>query len=82
MSALRGYAAMIAEAIGVTDPAVLEIVEDVMRNDVFHSTLDWQPRDVFDRGARDAYEIYQASLDPVLCKELGVPVNFLARRAA
>lgn len=81
MSALRGYAGMIAAAIGEQDPAVLEIVEDVMRNTIFHSTLDWQSREVFDRGAREAYEVYLASLDPALCAELGVEVNFLARAA-
>jgi hypothetical protein len=80
--ALSGYSAMIAGAIGVNDQAVLDIVEDVMRNDVFHSTLDWQSRDVFDRGARDAYDVYLASIDPVICAELKVPVNFLARRSA
>jgi hypothetical protein len=52
---MTGYAALIAEATGVTDPADLREIEDVMRHDVFHSTLDWQSRDVFIAGAVEAW---------------------------
>ena len=33
---------------------MLDKVEDFMRNDIFHSTLDWQSKRVFDKGAREA----------------------------
>jgi len=35
-------------------------VEDIMRHDIFHSTLDWQSRAQFDKGAREAYELLLA----------------------
>ena len=34
-------------------------VEDLMRNVVFHSTLDWQTREEFENGARLAYLVFQ-----------------------
>lgn len=34
--------------------AMLDQVEDFMRNDVFHSTLDWQTKTQFNKGAREA----------------------------
>ena len=58
MSELRGYQKTISEAINVTDKRVLNEVEDIMRNDIFHSTLDWQSREVFVQGAKEAYELY------------------------
>ena len=33
------------------------MVENIMRNDVFHSTLDWQTRAELRRGARLAYQV-------------------------
>lgn len=51
---LRGYQQVIAEATGETDPKVLAEVEDILRNDVFHSTLDWQTREQLQQGARTA----------------------------
>ncbi|KKW20986.1 MAG: hypothetical protein UY62_C0036G0008 [Parcubacteria group bacterium GW2011_GWF2_50_9] len=44
-------------------------IEDIMRNDIFHSTLDWQSRAQLVRGAREAVKmlkIYRA--DPSLAK--------------
>jgi len=46
-----------------------EYIEDIMRNDIFHSTLDWQSRAQLARGARAAMKmlkLYRA--DPVLAK--------------
>ena len=57
MSELRGYHRTISEAIQVEDIAVLIQVEDIMRNDIFHSTLDWIGREQFMQGAREAYEL-------------------------
>ena len=31
------------------------VVEEIMRSDIFHSTLDWQTSDEFETGAREAY---------------------------
>jgi hypothetical protein len=36
-------------------------VEDIMRHEVFHSTLDWQTTAQFMRGARQAYTIFKES---------------------
>jgi hypothetical protein len=54
-TALRGYAATIAEAIGTTDRDTLAEVEDTMRHVIFHSTLDWQSAEEFRQGAREAF---------------------------
>jgi hypothetical protein len=62
---LRGYAKSISEAVGVSDPADLAEIEDCMRHEIFHSTLDWQDRATFDRGAREAWEVVQIMRDPV-----------------
>ena len=53
------YDRMISEATGVTDPARLRKIEDVMRHTIFHSTLDWQTRAQFKRGARQALEVIE-----------------------
>lgn len=60
------YRDLIIKATGVNakDAAY---VEDIMREDIFHSTLDWQSRTQFVRGAREAVEmlrVYRA--DPEL----------------
>lgn len=64
MTELRGYAVLIAKATGITNADDLVDIEDSMRNDIFHSTLDWQPPAVFAKGARDAWEIVQIMRDP------------------
>ena len=53
------YAALIAEATGA-DRALLPILERIMREEVFHSTLDWQTRAEFQAGARKAHRIFLA----------------------
>ena len=45
-----------AIAAKLTDDDVNEI-EDMMRHEVFHSTLDWQSRAVLKRGARTAWRL-------------------------
>lgn len=35
------------------------MIEDIMRNEVFHSTLDWQTRAQFRKGARRAARILE-----------------------
>ncbi len=53
------YATLIAEATGA-HPMELPIIEKIMRDLIFHSTLDWQSKDQFNAGAREAYEEYQS----------------------
>ena len=36
------------------------MVEDIMRNHVFHSTLDWLSDAQFRRGAREAWELLES----------------------
>ena len=51
------YFDLIAEATGARLMG-LPILERIMREDVFHSTLDWQTRDKFMAGAREAHQQY------------------------
>jgi hypothetical protein len=52
------YADLIAKATGAADD-LLPILEKIMREDVFHSTLDWQSASQFRSGARKALAIYE-----------------------
>ena len=54
---LTVYEQMIAEATGAPD-AILSILENIMRDEVFHSTLDWQDDAQFTTGARRALRIF------------------------
>ncbi len=54
------YRARISRATGVTDSATLARLEDLMRNVIFHSTLDWLSAAEFDQGAREAMEVVEA----------------------
>ena len=69
MNARRSfYQGLIIEATGVSEKDA-GFVEDIMRNDVFHSTLDWQTRAKFVRGARQAVKILKAyRADPELAR--------------
>lgn len=51
------YEDMIAKATGAP-PELLPILENIMRDEVFHSTLDWQSFAQFREGARKAHRIY------------------------
>lgn len=50
------YRETIKRATGCTDAEAVGI-EDVMRNVIFHSTLDWQTRQELEEGARLAIEV-------------------------
>ncbi len=53
---MNRYQEMIIEDTNCThDDAVM--IEQIMREDVFHSTLDWQSRANFRKGARDAIKM-------------------------
>lgn len=51
------YEQQIIAATGC-DPQVATILEDTMRHIIFHSTLNWQSKEQFDKGAREAYDVY------------------------
>jgi hypothetical protein len=55
---LSSYQEMIQE---FTNAAIdeLPILENIMRNEVFHSTLDWQTRAQFRTGAKKALKLFQ-----------------------
>ena len=69
MNARRSlYQGLIIEATGVNEKDA-GLVEDIMRDDIFHSTLDWQTRAKFVRGARQAVKILKAyRADPELAR--------------
>lgn len=65
---MSSYQGLIIKATGVSERDA-GFVEDIMRADIFHSTLDWQSRAQLERGAREAVEmlkVYRA--DPELAK--------------
>lgn len=55
----KSYTTAIAEATGAPSSA-LGMIEEIMRSEVFHSTLDWQSAEEFQKGARRAYQLYLA----------------------
>ena len=57
---MRGYHTIISEATKVTDFQDLEAIEDCMRQDIFHSTLDWQTREQLQAAAVEAWMIIRA----------------------
>lgn len=50
---MNNYRQMIVSATGCI-PADAPVIEDIMRNDILHSTLDWLSRTDFDTVAREA----------------------------
>jgi hypothetical protein len=63
---MSSYSDLIRETVktSLTDEQVEEI-EDVLRNTVFHSTLDWQTKAQLQRGIRQAIKIIE------ICNEKG-----------
>jgi hypothetical protein len=53
---LTGYAASIKAAVPQAADADLYQIEEIMRHDILHSTLDWVPKVQFRKTARLAYE--------------------------
>ena len=51
------YTKLITELTGITGEQTLALIEDCMRNDVFHSTLDWQTLEEFEVGAIKAISL-------------------------
>jgi hypothetical protein len=54
---ISGYQEQIIEILGCT-PDEASLVEDIMRDEVFHSTLDWQSAAQFKRGAFKAWRMF------------------------
>lgn len=57
MTTLTGYALIINEATAIACPEKLALIEECMRQDIFHSTLDWQSREELHEGAKLAVEV-------------------------
>ena len=51
------YQQLIIKTLKCSNEAAIK-VEDIMRNDIFHSTLDWQTKEQFVKGVKEAYELY------------------------
>jgi hypothetical protein len=56
---MSGYTEDIIEATGCS-PEDAEMIEEIMRNEIFHSTLDWQTEVEFRRAARKAAKMLEA----------------------
>ncbi len=54
------YAPLIAAATGVPESRLV-ILENLMRDEIFHSTLDWQNAEELAAGARKAHDLYQSA---------------------
>jgi hypothetical protein len=70
------YVKMIVETTGCTEQEAAA-AEEVMRNDLFHSTLDWQPAPLFDKAAQLAVKIVRGERIPravAVAIGRGVPV--------
>lgn len=60
------YRDLIIKATGVSEKDA-GYVEEIMREDIFHSTLDWQSRRQFVQGAKEAVELLRVfRSDPAL----------------
>ena len=44
-------------------------VEEIMREDILHSTLDWLSKEQFKKVANEAYELYKILKNPELLKK-------------
>ena len=54
-----GYGDLIHEVTGASRD-LLPVLEEIMRTEIFHSTLDWQSDEELCHGARKAFSLYQA----------------------
>lgn len=54
------YASLIAAATGAPE-SKLALLENLMRDEIFHSTLDWQSAEELAEGARCAHDLYRAA---------------------
>lgn len=54
------YQEIIMGAVPGCTPERAVAIEEVMRQDIFHSTLDWQTREQLEEAAREAEVILQS----------------------
>ena len=54
------YSQLIAAATGAAT-SKLAILENIMRDEIFHSTLDWQSAEELAEGARRAHDLYRSA---------------------
>ncbi|MGB6223044.1 hypothetical protein [Haloferula sp.] len=54
------YASLIAAATGAPERR-LALLENLMRDEIFHSTLDWQSAEELAAGARRAHDLYRST---------------------
>lgn len=54
------YASLIAAATGAPESR-LALLENLMRDEIFHSTLDWQSAEELSEGARRAHDLYRSA---------------------
>ena len=54
------YSELISTATGAP-VAKVAILENIMRDEIFHSTLDWQTADLLAVAARQAHDIYRSA---------------------
>lgn len=54
------YASLIATATGAPGSR-LTLLENLMRDEIFHSTLDWQSAEELAEGARRAHDLYRSA---------------------
>lgn len=52
------YQKLIIETLNCTQSEAIE-VEEIMREDIFHSTLDWQTKKQLQDSAKQGMEIYR-----------------------
>ncbi len=62
MEKMNSLHSLIQAATGATG-GDLVLLENIMREEIFHSTLDWQTRDQLIDGARQAQERLEADRD-------------------
>lgn len=72
---MRAYHLIISEATGERNEQRLDRIEDCMRNDIFHSTLDLQTRDQLVEAAREAVELL-AELDRMDWNNVASPLHY------
>ncbi len=58
---MSGYSGIIAHAINVRNQKILDEVEEIMRQDIFHSTLDWQTLHQLEEAAKLAYAVWRSA---------------------
>ena len=62
------YVQIIREAVPEVNVEEAEGIEEIMRNEIFHSTLDWQTRDQLKNAAKQGWEILKTRANAKIWK--------------